>query len=76
MKLIIFLIGIVVVVVWSAWIVVNPEGYRQYLQNHPGMDQTGKWENASDAKIRTMGVILILAMLGCGFAILKLVGIL
>ena len=76
MRLIIFLITIVFVIVWSGWMIVNPQGYRDYLSNHPGMDKTGNWENASDAKIRVTGVIVILVMLGCAFAILKLVGIL
>ncbi len=76
MRLIIFLIAIVFVIGWSAWMIVNPQGYRDFLSDHPGMDKTGSWENASDAKIRVTGVIVILLMLGCGFAILKLTGIL
>ena len=76
MKLVIILIAIVFVIGWAGWIIVNPDGYRTYLQNHPEMDKTGAWSDASDAKLRITGVLIIVAMLACGFVLLKLTGVL
>ena len=75
MKLIFFIIAIVFVIGWSGWLIVNPDGYRTYLQNHPEMDKTGAWSDASDAKLRITGVLIIVAMLACGFIILKMIGV-
>ena len=76
MKTVIIIIAIVFVIGWAGWIIVNPDGYRTYLQNHPEMDKTGAWSDASDAKLRITGVLIIVAMLACGFFLLKLTGVL
>ncbi len=75
MRSVIILIGIVFVIGWAGWIVVNPDGYRTYLQNHPEMDKTGAWSDASDAKLRITGVLIIIVMLACAFIKLKLAGV-
>ena len=75
MKLVIIIIAIVFVIGWAGWIIVNPDGYRTFLENHPEMDKTGAWSDASDAKLRITGVLIIVAMLACGFIILKMIGV-
>ena len=75
MRSVIIFIGIVFVIGWAGWIVVNPDGYRTYLQNHPEMDKTGAWSDASDAKLRITGVLIIIVMLACAFIKLKLAGV-
>ncbi len=76
MRLIIFFLGIIFVIGYSLWIIFNPQGYRDYLANHPEMDPKDVWGNASDGKLRALGIGFIVAMLACGFVVLKLVGIL
>ena len=76
MKLVIILIVIVFLIMWAGWIIVNPDGYRTFLMNHPEMDRTGTWSNASDTKLRVTGVVIIVLLIACGFALLKLTGLL
>ena len=75
MKLVICAIALVVCIIWSIWIIVNPQSYRDFIETHPNMDPKGTWSDASDAKIRISGVVVILAAMVAIFLILYLLGI-
>ncbi|MCR5209406.1 MAG: hypothetical protein K6C99_04255 [Lachnospiraceae bacterium] len=76
MKLVVFIVAAVFVILFSMWMIVSPQSYRDYLSAHPGMDKSGNWENASDGKIRITGIAIIAAMLACIAVILKMIGVL
>ena len=68
-------IALVVCIIWSIWMIVNPQSYRDFIDAHPNMDPKGTWSDASDAKIRISGVVVILAAMVAMFLILYLLGI-
>ena len=75
MKLIICIIALIFCIGWSVWMIANPDSYRNFLADHPGMDAKGTWSDASDAKIRIAGVVVILISMACIFFLLTVLGV-